>query len=130
MTSPFAGGFENSVRRLNALRFFKLAKIIPCRQRNDLLRIDDDDAINVFVVAQENGALALRQRKIADDFDGGALAQVPFRTPALSRKAVELVLEDLSRLDAHSVCVRAAPINDLRCAKLVVASLRNKQRRG
>ena len=51
MAPAFASGFENGVRRLYAPRFFKLTQIVPCGQQNDLLRVNDNDAVHISVVA-------------------------------------------------------------------------------
>ena len=51
MAPAFASRFENGVRRLYAPGFFKLTQIVPCGKQNDLLRVNDNDAVHISVVA-------------------------------------------------------------------------------
>ena len=117
MAAFLAGGGENRVRRLNALRFFKLPQVIPRRQKNNPLRIDDNNAPDVRVVGQQNRALIGSQGVIADGLDGGAFTQVLFQPPAAREGRGSC--SGRPSPDAHDRFMSALPVDNFLRAKLV-----------
>jgi hypothetical protein len=77
---PFAAGLlhrrDDRVGRLNALRFLELPQIVPSRQQDEPVGVDHDDAADIAVVAEQQGALLPGRRIGADHFESGAFAQV------------------------------------------------------
>src|SRR5574337_443057 len=65
--ATIARSLEDGVRRLNAAGLFQLTQIVPRRQEDDPLRVDDDDAPDVPVVAQQKGAFLFRERKVRSE---------------------------------------------------------------
>jgi hypothetical protein len=112
-------GFEDRIRRLNALGFLKLTQIIPGRQENDPFRVDDHDSVDVSVVAQEDCAFRFCQWKVAYDFDGCPFARISLDSAALSGQTLKLVLERLGRFDLYGRVARPLPIDDCLSAELV-----------
>jgi hypothetical protein len=56
LAAALAGGLENGRRRLDSLRVFELAQVIPGREKNNLFGIDNNDAVDIAIVGQEDGA--------------------------------------------------------------------------
>lgn len=111
VATGFAHGGDDRIGRLDALCFFQLAQIVPCGEKDNLVGIDDAQALGVAIVAQKQRAFPHAERIRPRNFKCGALSYIARQSAPLRFKKSGFALEYLRGFDSDGINVGAISVD-------------------